>query len=256
MPKCRLLLRILFYSGYFVLFIVALTSCAEDANPPAPLSEYYFPLEEMHNDKVYRFRSLNDTALADQLWYFRSTHLEGAHQLQGAILRVDGLVTHRWTELQTSTGMVMTSYSMASAGSNSSNTQLINTSIVYDDIFPFRADPNGIFLFDMKWKEPDDPESKYELIRNRIFSGDTMLTVMGKKIKAIHFRLKERVEVDKEGILGLDLSGDEYYAEGLGLVLYVKNLSEKNRVVYELDTIMEAKEYLKTLKIKDPFHRK
>lgn len=248
-----LILKSFIITGYFVLFIIAFTSCRMDNKSKLPYFEFYFPIHELDESKVYRYKSTNDS-LSDQIWVLKAETSENNTFLNGAIFQVDGLLTHRWKEEQTSTGQVMTEYALALNGDPSN--PLIRTEIVQDDIFPFKADNNGIFLFNMKWKDPNDINVKYELIRNRIFAGDTMMTVMGKMTKVIHFRVKERVEVDDEGILSLDLSGDEYYAEGIGLVVFIKNLDEKNRVVYELDTILEANEYLKTLKIKDPFIKK
>lgn len=251
--KMSLIFKRLKITGYFVLLIFACTSCKTDNKSDLPYLEFYFPVNDLSESKVYRYKSTNDS-LGDQIWVLKADRSSNNTFLNGAIFQMDGLLTHRWKEEQTSTGQVMLEYALAL--NNDSTQPLLKTEIIQDDIFPFAADKNGIFLFDMKWKDPGNSKVSYELIRNRIFAGDTMITVRGKKMKTIHFKVKERVEVDDEGILGLDLSGDEFYGEGVGLVVFIKNLDEKNRVVYELDTILEGKEYLKTLKIKDPFQGK
>ncbi len=250
--KMSLISKSLKITGYFVLFVFGCSSCKTDQKPKLPFVEFYFPLEDLSESKVYRYKSTHDS-LSDQIWVLRSAHQDHKIILKGAIFQTDGLLTHLWKEEQTSTGQVMTEYSLAL---NSFDKPLTNTEIIQDDIFPFEALINGIFLFNMKWKEPNDTSVSYELIRNRIFVGDTMMTVMGKPTKTIHFRIMERVEVDDEGILGLDLSGDEFYAQGIGLVVFVKNLDAKNRVVYELDSIYETKDYLPKMKIRDPFGNK
>jgi len=105
----------------------------------------------------------------------------------------------------------------------------------------------------MKWTDPADQKIGYELIRNRIFIGDTSMMVLGRQQDVMHFSIKERVEVNNDGILGLDLRGEEYYAKNIGLVKYVKDIDSKTRLTYTLDTIFDAEPYLKIIKIRSPF---
>ena len=250
--KMSLLFKLLVDGCYFGAFLFLFSSCNDHNKDAGPLKNYYFPLEQMEEGKVYRYTSDSDTSQGEQLWILKSFKKDGSYILKGAIYQLQDKITHQWQEGQTETGMVMLEYALAMNGI-AAGSKLTSTKIIYDDIFPFNADKGGVFLFDMKWTDPADQKIGYELIRNRIFIGDTSMMVLGRQQDAMHFSIKERVEVDNDGILGLDLRGEEYYAKNIGLVKYVKDLDAKTRLVYTLDTIFDAEPYLKIIKIRSPF---
>lgn len=217
--------------GYFVLLSALLAGCSSGQAIDAPLKRYYFPLHELEKEKIYTYKCEARDSLDDQLWVIRSEIRDGKTVMLGKIRQSDGTLTHQWREEECSTGVVMTDYSMSL-----NKDKAVSSKIIYDDVFPFRADKGGIFLFDMQWSDPANPGAKYELIRNRIYTGDTVLAVMGKRISCIHFKVRERIEVDQEGILGLDMNGDEYYGEGIGLVRFIRQIGDK-RPVYTLASV-------------------
>jgi len=250
--KMSLLFKLLVDGCYFGAFLFLFSSCNDHNKDAGPLKNYYFPLEQMEEGKVYRYTSDSDTSQGEQLWILKSFKKDGSYILKGAIYQLQDKITHQWQEGQTETGMVMLEYALAMNGI-AADSKLTSTKIIYDDMFPFNADKGGVFLFDMKWKDPADQKIGYELIRNRIFRGDTSMMVLGRQQDVKHFSIKERVEVNNDGILGLDLRGEEYYAKNIGLVKYVKDLDAKTRLVYTLDTIFDAEPYLKIIKIRSPF---
>lgn len=210
-------LRLLLLTQASFLFI----SCQPTA-VDAPLKSYYFPLEQMAKGRIYTYVCDPKDSLDDQIFTLKSEKKDGKIFLDGRISRSDGVLTHQWQEEETRTGMVMTEYAMLLSKDKPEKCR-----IVYDDIFPFKADSGGIFLFDMKWKDPSNPGASYQLIRNRIFIGDTTMQVMGKEVRCIHFKVRERLEVDQDGILGLDMNGEEYYGEGIGLVRFVRQINDR-----------------------------
>ena len=220
---------------YFVLLIFYSISCNKVSTMERPLESFYFPIKK-GGSVTYTYTSQGSDSLDNQLWKLTYNEHGEKAGLKGEIIQSDGKITHSWEESSTPTGMIMVNYALA-MNTKENLRQLTSTHIVHDDIFPYKADIGGIFLFNLKWSDPADSSIKYELIRNRIFKGDTMMNVLGKDYKAIHFKLKERVEVNNEGILGLDLSGEEYYAEGLGLVRYIKDLGNKKTIIYNLSSI-------------------
>ena len=215
---------------FFALSTIILFSC-QSTEVDTPLKSYYFPLSQLTQGKKYTYVCGPNDSLDDQIFTLISQKKSGKMFLSGSISRSDGVLTHQWQEEETRTGMVMTEYAMFLSKDKPQKTQ-----IVYDDIFPFKADPGGIFLFDMKWRDPASPDASYQLIRNRIYVGDTTMQIMGKEVKCVHFKVRERLEVDQEGRLGLDMNGDEYYGQGIGLVRFVRQVNDR-KPVYTLSSI-------------------
>lgn len=220
-----LLIRFLNFVCTFVGLALFSVACTNLSSNQTPLKKYYFPYEEMTGGQTYIYQCGPLDSLDNQVFHFVSQKIKGKWYLNGKIFRSDGVLTHEWQEEATTGGMVMNRYAMFLDQKNPRPCE-----IKYDDIFPFKANKNGVFLFDMNWTDPANPGTKYQLIRNRIFRGDTVLKIMDKNIECIHFKIRERLEVNQEGILGLDMIGDEFYGKGIGLVRFVRQMGDRHPV--------------------------
>ena len=237
--KMSVIRKLSFIFCYFVLLSFLCISCGMDDSDSSDLQKYYFPLENMRAAKNYIYTSSGNDSLDKQIWNLKAEIKEDKTFMIGTMSQSDGRITQQWKEERTNSGMVMDRYSLAM--NDTVGEAFANASVMNDDVFPFKADKGGIFLFNLKWTDPADDKIGYELIRNRIYVGDTLMTIMNKKVKAVHFKIKERVEVNTEGILGIDLSGDEYYGEDLGLVQYVKNIGGQRSITYTLTQIKDTR---------------
>jgi hypothetical protein len=92
----------------------------------------------------------------------------------------------------------------------------------------------------LKSKEKD--ASLYRVIKNRRFIGDTLFNWNKQIIPAIFFKVREKIEVEKEGVSGQLFEGLEIYAKGIGLVYYEKQVSEDIRIAYRLVKQMSMEE--------------
>jgi hypothetical protein len=111
--------------------------------------------------------------------------------------------------------------------------QRTEVKIVAGNSFPFVVkDRFGIFLYHIKWKSNDNDSTTYSVIKNRIFMGDTTFYLNKQEIPAIIFRVKEKIEVENEGVTGQLFEGMEIYAKGIGLVYYEKKVSKEAIMAY------------------------
>ena len=219
--------------GIFVFFLSCLFSCNTVKQDDIPLKTYYFPLEDLINGKNYIYQCDSRDSIEDQRFQFRSEKVGDKWYLNGKIYRSDGVLTHSWREEVTRSGVVMDQYSMYLDHSNPTT-----CTIKYDDIYPFKADSGGVFLYSISWMDAANPDTKYELIRNRIYKGHLNLSIMAKQVDCIHFGVKEKLEVNQEGILGLDMTGDEFYGKGIGLVRFVRQMGYEH-LIYTLVSIKD-----------------
>lgn len=216
--------------GHCLFFV----SCKQPEVAHASLKPYYFQLDSFKEGRVLHFVSTGDTSISDQFWYLKSVLDGNQSYLIGQMYEANGQMTHQWSEMQTSSGMIMTDYGFAYQNPDTGAKELNQANIRYDDIFPFEADSGGIFLFRMAWKDLADTSQKMELIRNRIYTGDTLLQYGGKTYNAIHFVVRDRIEADKEGILGLNVTGSEIYVRDKGLMRYSKILDADRQTEFTL----------------------
>ncbi|MFM7089532.1 MAG: hypothetical protein ACKOZZ_01860, partial [Bacteroidota bacterium] len=54
----------------------------------------------------------------------------------------------------------------------------------------------------------------------------------------VYFKVREKIEVENEGVTGQLFEGMEIYAKGLGLVYYEKQMSPEDKMAYRFVTGM------------------
>jgi len=216
-------------------------------NRPVPEGlRSFYPLPSMLKEpKVYRYISLLDTALSDE---YRLMQSIGDNKITACIYDEEGRPMQWYTEQVTSSGVVMDQYKLM-ATTTKGNPISISTKILFDDVFPFFPQAGGIFLFRMKWKGYGADSLKYELIRNRTFMGDTNYEYDGRKLKAVQFKVRDRVETEQDGILPLEFFGIEIYAKDIGLVYYRKKISSERTLEYQLENIYTLEEFKREFKL-------
>jgi hypothetical protein len=111
--------------------------------------------------------------------------------------------------------------------------QSTEVKIVAGNSFPFVVkDRFGIFLYHIQWKSNDGDSTIYSVIKNRMFMGDTTFVLNKREIPAIFFMVKEKIEMENEGVTGQLFEGMEIYAKGIGLVYYEKKVSKEAIMAY------------------------
>jgi hypothetical protein len=209
-----------------------LTACKSDAT----LKSYYFPLEE----QVYVYHSNGP----DQTTYWLlqpedrtklKTHIYSTsfeeqqiiHEkyLSGGV-RLEKLILY----MQDSTG------SYESTGAD----------ILNADIFPFvPLDSTFAYVYNVKWQHPFGDQRSFELIRNRRYFGIEPCTCLGKEKSCVKLLLNQIVSDNLDGSIELEMSGWEWYAEGIGLVKKEVNFGQDMALKLELREIISIDEFRK-----------
>lgn len=242
-PYCRIIL----YSGLFILSILSLTSCKNELKL-GPLAAYYSTPDSMGGARVYRYKSTLDSAMSDE---FRLLKPGKNGTVQAVIYDESGQPLQWYEEQQTPSGVVMNTLFLR-VGMVGNKILSSKANILYDDIFPFDAQLNGIFLYRVKWNGAGGDSLKYELIRNRIYNGDTTIQYHGKKMPAIVFRVRDLIETEQKGILALESKGIEVYGLHTGLVYYQKKINDKTEIAFELEEIISP-DSIKNVKFTSPW---
>ena len=222
----------------FFLFLLAFLACDNDSRYIEP---YYFPINELKDGLVYEYGHPQFDSVAPFYNYFRIIKKKDTTSKRSKPLTY--LVGMRYNHLfqpeqlsveeRISNGMLLTEgilYQTDSTGKQVS----MPMEIEVGSAFPFKISKDGVFVYNIKWSEVDDPKKFTRLIRNRSFGGDTSYTFQGKIYDAIQLNLKEKVETFDEGFVEHDFNGIEIYAEDIGLVYYRKNVTPELIIEYEL----------------------
>jgi len=72
--------------------------------------------------------------------------------------------------------------------------------------------------------------------------GDTTFVFNKREMPAIFFKVKEKIEMENEGVTGQLFEGMEIYAKGIGLVYYEKKVSKEAIIAYRFVRGMKMEE--------------
>lgn len=220
------------FNWLFILIVCCfLCSCHSDKKN---IRDYYFPLQELTDGLVYEYHPVNSDTLAPEYWYYRSVKTDSTTYLASTFYDPATLTpTQVMREATVSNGMVVDGLYLIETDSTGKQHQ-IEAKIIAGDIFPFEVrDSGGIFLFKTTWKSPLQ-QAVYTLIKNRRYAGDTTFVFQNKRYDAVIFNVKELVEQRQEGVFEKQFSSVEWYAKGLGLVYYRKDITPTFVIEYRL----------------------
>jgi hypothetical protein len=183
---------------------------------------------------VYEYHSVNNDTLAPEYWYYRSLRTDSAVYLVGTRYDAATLTPRQLVrEEMVFNGMVVNDLLLYETDSTGRQ-QPIQAQIIAGNIFPFEVrDSGGIFLYKATWQSPAQ-QATYTLVKNRRYAGDTTFIFQNKTYDAVVFELKELVEQRQEGSLEQQYSSVEWYAKGLGLVYFKKNIAKNFVLEYRL----------------------
>ncbi|MFN7115832.1 MAG: hypothetical protein ACK4TA_03485 [Saprospiraceae bacterium] len=213
------------------LLLYMIFSCTSDTKD---IRNYYFPLKELTEGLVYEYQSVNNDTLAPDRWYYRSFVTDSAVYLTSTYYDPVTLTpTQLMREEMVSNGMMVNNLYLFETDSTGKQQQ-IEAQIIGGSIFPFEVrDSGGIFLFKTSWQSKAQ-NATYTLIKNRRYVGDTTFVFKNQRYDAVIFSIKELIEQRQEGALEQQYSSTEWYAKGLGLVYYRKDVSPTFVLEYRL----------------------
>jgi len=229
--------------GYFTLFVLTslfsilfLSGCLKEKNQ-RDIRGYYFPLEKLTNGQVYVYESVGNTGSDTIYWYYRS-FLKGDKKIFSSTFYENYLAPLQHVQEEVvRNGLLLKSLYIYDLPDESMGykQQRTEVEIVAGNSFPFEVrDSFGVFLYHVKWKSNEKDITSYKIIKNRRFMGDTTFVWNKRTIPTVFFKVRVKIEVEKEGVNGQLFEGLEFYAKGVGLVYYEKQISKEVKMAYRL----------------------
>jgi hypothetical protein len=232
-----------------LILIGSLYNC--NKSPKKDIKEFYYPVTELKQPKVYEYRCTNIDSLAPYFLYFNTIVQKGKVNFTSTFYNARFEVQSISIEEMLNNGMVLNSLKLyqtnPTTGKSTAITAKINTGAVY----PFQVtDSLGVFVYNISINDTADTTHTTHIIRNRSYTKDTTYNYQNKTYPAVIFKVRQVQDDDHKGHLEIENSTTEIYAKGIGLVYIKRNVSNTMTLTYELKDIytMEdlEKKYAKT----------
>jgi len=224
------------------LTILLLFTACHRENSRRGIEDFYFPLRELKDGKVYEYRSVGNANDPPMYWHYQTEEKDGSLYLLASAYDPAFSPDQFAREERVGNGMLLSQFYTYDKDSTGTK-QEVKASIEEANVFPFTVlDTPGVLLSTIRWEPLNQPGS-ITLIRNRQFDGDTTFTFGGKTLPAVKFNVLELIDNNTQGHLELEYPAEEIYAKGVGLIYFRKDIDEKWRMEYQLTAIYTMPEF-------------
>ncbi len=224
---------------WMILFVLLGVGChqAQPQVEEIDIKSYYFPIHKLDGGMMFVYK-YKDARMPEFYRHLKTKKQQDSLYLKVIELNGDFLVEQKFTEQIYPSGTRIINYQIMDIDSLG-QIDTATLEIQNGDSYPFYVEKDGgVYIFQTKWIFSKNPESKYELIRNRRYVGDTTFVFKGKEVPAIMFSVKELIVNDLNGRQELEFNKTEIYAKGLGLVYSKNPLNDSLSLEYQLaDTL-------------------
>jgi len=238
-----------FYKILIFSCLVIFISCKKDIQETSntlEFKEYYYPIEDLYDGKVYVYTPVANDTLPSYFWYFfnQGGYLIGTKYDEK--LRVEQTLT----EEIVGNGTLLHRLQLCDYDlDNPDICQPIQVEIESAAVFPFEMiDSSSVFLNKISWNEREDSTIENQIIKNRHFLGFDKCTWHGKTYDCAKFGIREEIQSGSEliGFQTFKAYTEEHYAKGIGLIYSNKNIENLITLEYQLadTTNMKALENL------------
>ncbi len=236
MPNCHSL-----FTWFFAAFLLLSIGCGNSENP---YKAYYFPLEDFDKGVVYIYEPANELALGNEIWAFSTVKTDSGTVLLTRIFDPLHTLIQTIRETEVVNGMLADETIYYTRDTNDIQV-VVPLSITRNALFPFTVpDTSKVYTYQASWKEPGDSTLTTTLTRYRRYDRMEKVSLPGRKsLKSVVMRLQEKIENDGEGVLSLEMSGEETYGKHLGLVAWKRILPTGDTIAYQLLETMPLNEY-------------
>ncbi len=217
-----------------MLFLALSAGCRPaDGRRADDLSAFYYPVDRLpENGAMYYYANVTDSLGGREVWKLRRV---GEGVLQSENLDAGGRVLLRQRDRVVSSGVITDSLTLLTY--DSLGARAVGVTIHAGNRMPFAAtDTSAVYLTHLEWWQPGD-SLHLVLQRRRKFAGDTVWTWADKTLPAVRFTTSDQLETERDGWTNSAWSGEEIYAEGVGLVYYARNISPQFRLAFRLEKI-------------------
>lgn len=232
------------------LCFVCLFSCKKGND----ISEYYFPVNELKNGKVYEYRFVGKPEVMPEYWYHQTLSPDPKQSDKKGIFFTSTLYDINLDILQivseepVSNGMLLDELFLYMKDSTG-RMEKVTPTIIQRNVYPFEyQDTTTKYLYKIHFKNPFNANETNYLTRSRTYKGKTTYQYKGKTYDCVEFAVEDKIDNEQEGHLETILYGKELYAKGIGLVYYRKGLNKQFALEYELADIYSMSELEKKLK--------
>ena len=227
--------RSAFYNSciFFTSLCLLFSACQQDQK--RNIKEYYLPIAELSDGKVYEFHALHHDSLPPFYWYFRTMKQKGETILTSTYYDHQFTVQQLSNEVIVKNGVILNDLFLYGMDTLTGKQIQNPVRVEWDNAFPFEVtDSTGAFLYKIYWTDLENPQQKLRLIRNKHFMGDDTYTYKGETVNCVRFLVKELLEIEEVGFQELKYTGIELYAKDIGLVYYNKKIDGQIVQEYEL----------------------
>lgn len=236
MPNCHTLLT------WFIGFIMLLSiGCGSSENP---YKGYYFPLEDFDQGMIYIYEPANELGLGNEIWAFTTVQTDSGMVLLTRIFDPLNTLIQTIRETEVVNGMLADETVYYTRDTND-NQVIVPLTISRNALFPFTVpDTSKVYTYQASWKEPGDSTLTTTLTRYRRYDRMEVVSLPGRKpVESVVMHLQEKIENDGEGVLSLEMSGEETYGKRLGLVAWKRILPTGDTIAYQLKETMPLHQY-------------
>lgn len=219
-----------------MVLMIILPGCAPDPTDKPSGLAYYFPIDELPEGGMkYVYTNKSQPEMDNEVWIFEKS---GEGRLKSTNLNFDGVpVLVQYDHVQR-TGVTIDSLILVFEDT-AGMTQQLPVTILEARRFPGdELDTSKTLTTLMDWHQPGD-SLHVVLKRSRSFAGDTTFRWQGKSVPAVKFVTHDVFETEEVGWTTSTWEGEEWYALGLGLVYYRRNISDQMILEFELSAIMK-----------------
>ncbi len=214
-----------------------------DSTERINIEDYYFPIDELKNGRVYEYRTIdldNNDTLFGRFTYSVTVETDSGKYLinnnYDQTFFNDQLVVNEVV----SNGILVKQYKLMAVAPGEETQIIENAEIVKGNAFPFDVplDGGGVTPMEMKFADPNDPLEKITFIRERKYLGDTTYTFHGKDVPAVIFaanEIRQFRHID-DGDFDNTTYATEIYAKGIGLISRKYNIGDVQLESFLYDT--------------------
>ena len=222
-----------------VLSLILGLGCQQEVRKSEEISikSYYFPIYKLDGGMMFVYK-YKDALMPEFYWHLKTIKQRDSLYLKVIELNGDFVVQQQFTEQIYPSGTRIIDYQIMDIDSLG-QIDTARLEIESGDSYPFYVEKDGgVYIFQVNWIFPNNPELKYSIIRNRRYVGDTTFVFKGKEVPAITFSVKELLVTDLVGRQELEFDKTEIYAKGLGLVYSKRPLNDSLSLEFQLvDTL-------------------
>ncbi len=221
-----------------LIAVTCFSSCISDQKTSLNTEDYYLNhLNFAGAGVVYRYTSVNDPAMPDELWHYQFSGGYRGNYLRATMYTPSGDVVQRSIENLSRDYATLLSLDLVYRDNQGSKE--IATLVSDNRTFVFGPiDSATLSVYQIAYWDTSEDSVRVSLTKQRLMEGPVDYIFEGESLPAIKVITTEKLETETEGFTETEWSGLEIFAQSYGLVYYKKSISEQFVLEYSLAEVM------------------